>query len=135
MKRQGATGTTHVPLMNLNDLSYQELEALRDQFLHKLCRVERALRRREKEGVAEETEAPPDFSIFKPTTCRLLTAMYEAPDKMLYHDDIRQDVMDDEYASEMAIKNVVRRARQEIGGYEIEIKNIHGKGYQLITEK
>ena len=29
------------------------------------------------------------------------------------------------------IKQLNARARQEIEGYEIEIKNIHGKGYRL----
>jgi len=109
---------------------YEQLAALEREEYEILAREMRI-----DEGHTEEPEAMPDFSIFKPTTCRLLTAMYEAPDKMLYHDDIRQDVMDDEYASDRAIWNVIDRAKEEIAEYNIEIKNVRGKGYQLIADK
>jgi len=87
------------------------------------------------EGHNEEPEAMPDFSIFKDTTCRLLEAMWEAPDRMMSQEDIREYVIFDEYASENAVKQVIKKAKKEIGEYEIEIKNIWGKGYKLITDK
>ena len=120
----------------LLEIEKEERELL--ERLLALSREKEELRARDvriDEGHNEEPEPPPDFSIFKPTTCRLLTVMYEAPDRMLYRDDIRQEVMEDEYASEKAVWNVVDRAREEIAEYNIEIKTIHGKGYQLIADK
>ena len=84
----------------------------------------------------DEVEAEmPDFSIFKDTTCRLLTAMWEAPEKTLSQEDIREDVIFDEEASDNAVKQVIKKAKKELEDYNIEIKNIWGKGYQLITDK
>jgi len=104
---------------------YLQLAALEKEEYEILTETERT----------DEEEPMPDFSIFKDTTCRLLTALWEAPDRILSQEDIREYVILDEYASEKAVKNVIARARQEVEDYEIEIKNIHGKGYQLITEK
>ena len=82
-----------------------------------------------------EEEATPDYSIFSYKTCLLLTEMHEAPNRILSYENIREDVIFNVDASERAVKNVVLRARKEIEDYEIEIKNIHGKGYQLIIGK
>jgi DNA-binding response OmpR family regulator len=105
---------------------YLQLAALEQEEYEILTETERT----------DEVDAEmPDFSIFKDTTCRLLEAMWDAPDRMMSQEDIREYVILDEYASDKAVKHVIARARQEVEDYEIEIKNIHGKGYQLIAEK
>jgi DNA-binding winged helix-turn-helix (wHTH) protein len=75
-----------------------------------------------------------DFSMFKDTTCRLLTELLNAPGHMLSHKIIRQDVMFDVEASDSAVRNVVKRARKEMkenGACRYEIKTICTKGYKL----
>jgi len=115
-----------------------EIKAARSAFDVEEAELLTQLKMRVDEGHNAEPEAEPesmpDFSIFKPTTCRLLTAMYEARERIFSQEDIR-DVIGDEYASETAVKLVILKARRETEDYEIEIKNIHGKGYQLIIGK
>ena len=93
----------------------------------------RTVRLEYEEPVEEETM--PNFAIFSYKTSLLLTEMWEAPNRVLLYENIREDVIFNEDASEDAIKMVVLRARKEIEEYDIEIKNIHGKGYQLITNE
>ena len=85
------------------------------------------------EGRAEENDDV-DFSMFKETTARLLTEFWNAPNKMLSQEDIRQDVILDEEASDKAVKNVIARARYELAeaNAKFDIKNVFGKGYQLV---
>ena len=48
--------------------------------------------------VETESESIADFSMFPDTTRRLLTELWDAPEKTLDKEDIRQDVIGDEYA-------------------------------------
>ena len=132
--------------MKLSTLSLRELEdwhgrhlAAIDRRIAAARRVWAEIQRRKtvdsgEVSIERNEDAMPDFSIFKETTCRLLEAMWAAPDKMLSQHDIREDVIFDEEASENAVKQVIKKAKKEIKGYAINIKNIYGKGYQLVLE-
>ena len=75
-----------------------------------------------------------DLSAFKDTTRRLLTEFLNAPNHILSHEDIRQDVIFDEWASDSAVRSVIKRARKEIKACRdchYEIKPISKKGYKL----
>ena len=111
-----------------------EIKAARSAFDVEEAELLTLLKMRIDEGHNEEPELIPDFSMFKDTTRRLLTELWDAPDKMIEKEDVRHDVILDEYASEMAVKNVVRRARRELSESKIKltIKNVFGKGYQLV---
>ena len=79
-----------------------------------------------------------DFSLFKDTTRRLLVELWDAPDRMLSQEHIKEYVILDEYASDSAVKMVIRRARQEIENcsrFLYEIVSIPRKGYQLASQK
>jgi len=86
------------------------------------------------EGVAEPEV--PDFSMFKDTTRRLLTELWDAPERMLEKEDIRQDVILDEYASDGAVKQVIGRARIEMQEkrFPYVIKTVFNRGYQLVPK-
>jgi len=88
------------------------------------------------EGRAEENDDV-DFSMFKETTRRLLIELWDAPEKMISHQDIREDVIFDEEASDQAVKNVIVRARYELAEAKakFDIKNVFGKGYQLVPKR
>ena len=75
----------------------------------------------------------PDFSVYSDTTRRLLVNLWDAPKRMLSHEDIREYVILDEYASNKAIERVVAKAREAIAQnhFPYEIKNVWGKGYCL----
>ena len=81
-----------------------------------------------------ESTGKPDFSRFKDMTSRLLTEFWNAPNRILSHEDIRQDVIFDEEAKDKTVWQVVCRARKELidARYPYEIKSIDGKGYQLV---
>jgi DNA-binding winged helix-turn-helix (wHTH) protein len=78
----------------------------------------------------------PDFSVFKDTTSRLLTELWNAPTRMLSHEDIRQDVIFDDEANDSAIRQVISRAKTELNKmkYPFEIKNVKKKGYTLVDK-
>jgi DNA-binding winged helix-turn-helix (wHTH) protein len=95
-----------------------------------------ALDREEKEiltGKVRTDEECVDFSMFRDTTSRLLTAFWNAPDKMLSHEDIRQDVLFDPEASDCNVRRVINRARKALQekNFGYEIRNIKGKGYHF----
>jgi DNA-binding response OmpR family regulator len=119
--------------VKLSTLSDSDLKAKHGRLLAAACKVWAEIERRERVGTAEQI----DFSMFKDTTNRLLTEFMNAPDKMLSQEDIRQDEMFDEYASDDAVKKVIKRAREEsaLNKLPYEIKNIRGKGYKLTTTK
>jgi DNA-binding response OmpR family regulator len=73
----------------------------------------------------------PDFSIFKDVTRRLLIELWEAPERFLSKEDIREDVIGDVEASDGAVWSVILRARKAIEGSGMGIENIRGKGYRL----
>jgi DNA-binding winged helix-turn-helix (wHTH) protein len=89
-------------------------------------------------GTVRSEDESPDFSMFKDTTNRLLTEFMNAPDKMLSQEDIRQDVILDDEASENAVWSVIKRAKQELSRcHECHygIKSIPKKGYQLVISR
>ena len=77
----------------------------------------------------------PNFSNFKETTARLLTALWNAPKKMLSHEDIREDVIWDGEASNKAVERVVARGREELREHQcsFEIVNVYRKGFRLVA--
>jgi DNA-binding winged helix-turn-helix (wHTH) protein len=99
-----------------------------------LCKELREVLVAEKSGSME----PPDFSMFKEKTCLLLMEFWNAPNHILSHDDIRLDVIFDEDASGVAVRSLIKRARQEMKDCHdccYEIKSISKKGYKLERQK
>jgi len=79
-----------------------------------------------------------DFSMFKDTTQRLLTELWNAPGNTLSHNEIRLDVMFNEDASDSAVRNVITRVRKEMRDCldcQHEIKTIPKRGYRLERTK
>jgi DNA-binding response OmpR family regulator len=76
---------------------------------------------------------PIGFSMFKEETRRLLMELWISPNKMLSQEDIRQDVIFDDEASDGAVRHVISRARQALKSANLpyNIENIRGKGYRL----
>lgn len=77
-----------------------------------------------------------DSEHFRPSTFRLLQGLWFAPDHTLSKEDICQDVIGDEFASEIAIRHVINKARQELAMVEFpyEIETLRRKGYSLRTK-
>ena len=75
-----------------------------------------------------------DFSMFKDTTNRLLLELWNAPNKMLSHEEIKEYVMFDPEAPGRNVRRAMNRAREALRQKNVhcEIKNIRGKGYQLV---
>ncbi|MCL2710086.1 MAG: helix-turn-helix domain-containing protein [Planctomycetaceae bacterium] len=91
---------------------------------------------------AEDTK-PVDVSMFSDETRRLLMEFLKAPKCILSRKNIRQDVMlllpeeNDIDANGSALRQIIGRARKnmkEHPGFPYEIKNIRGKGYQLVSK-
>jgi len=99
---------------------------------------------------AEGTEYV-DVSMFPDETRRLLTEFLKSPKHMLSHESIRRDVMfvysgddvngnDNEHESgngngSSALRQLIERARRNIKDhpdFPYVIRNIRGKGYQLV---
>ena len=104
--------------------------------------LEAAVLHKELREVLEEekngTMVPPDLSMFKDKTCLLLTEFWNAPNHTLTHDDIRLDVICNAEASDAAVRNVIKRARNEMKSHHdchFEIKSIPKKGYKLERQK
>jgi len=76
----------------------------------------------------------PDFSVFRDETERLLLAFWNAPDNILFKDDIRRNVILDKEASDGAIRHVINRARKALKdtNFPYNIRNIVGKGYRFV---
>jgi DNA-binding winged helix-turn-helix (wHTH) protein len=100
-----------------------------------------ALRKELREVLEEKKHGimiPPDLSVFKEKTCLLLTEFWNAPNHVLTHEDIRLDVICNEEASDAAVRNVIKRARNEMKNHHdchFEIKSIPKKGYKLEKRK
>jgi len=92
----------------------------------------------ELQKAAERTdEENVDFSKFKDTTRRLLVEFWDAPNRMLSHEDIREDVMLDKDADDRALRQVICKARKEMAAknFAYDIENIRGTGYRLIRRE
>jgi len=88
-------------------------------------------------GKVRTDEECVDFSLFRDTTCRLLTEFWHAPDKILFHEDIREDVMFDPEAPDRNVRRAINRARKALreNNFGYEIRNIKGKGYHLVRSE
>lgn len=71
--------------------------------------------------------------VFSPSTYTLLQQFFEAPNKMLSKEDIRQDVLYDDDAKEGCIRQCILEARRELerAGFPYRIETITRKGYRL----
>ena len=79
-----------------------------------------------------------DFSKFKDTTRQLLIELWDAPDRMLSHEQLKEYVLSDEKAKDSTIRKTVERARAELKNYpefRYEIKSVWGIGYRLIRRE
>lgn len=115
--------------LNAIELAESELRAERVVLLAEL--------RERQEGKCEEPEVP-DFSMFKDTTRRLLTELWDAPEKMVSQEHIKEYVMEDEDADLGYLRQVINRAKQEMKDcpdFQYDIENVWGKGYKLIARK
>ena len=74
-----------------------------------------------------------DSEHFRPSTFRLLQQLWLAPDRTLSKEDMCQDVIEDEYASDRAVRLVIHKARKELENVEFpyEIETLQGEGYRL----
>jgi len=70
---------------------------------------------------------------FTPSVFRLLQQLWFDPDRFLSKEDVCQDVIGDEYASDGAIRHVLCDARKETEkvGFPYVIETVWGKGYKL----
>ena len=74
--------------------------------------------------------------VFSPSTYTLLKLFFHAPGMMLSKEDVRQDVMQDEYAREGSLRQCISVARQELRRHHFpyRIETIIRKGYRLVAE-
>ena len=74
-----------------------------------------------------------DSEHFRPSTFRLVQQFWCDPDRTLSKDDICQDVIEDEYASYLAVRLVINKARRELENvaFPYKIETLQGKGYRL----
>ena len=74
--------------------------------------------------------------VFSPSTYTLLKQFFEAPNKMLSKEDVRQDVLYDDDASEGSIRQCILEARKELRRFQFpyRIETIVRKGYRLVAE-
>ena len=74
--------------------------------------------------------------VFTPSTYTLLKQFFEAPNKMLSKEDVRQDVLYDDDASEGSIRQCILEARKELrrSQFPCRIETIVRKGYRLVTD-
>jgi DNA-binding winged helix-turn-helix (wHTH) protein len=74
--------------------------------------------------------------VFRPSTYNLLRQFFDAPNMILSKEDVRQDVLNDDEASEGSIRQCILEARKELRrhGFPYRIETIVRKGYRLIAE-
>ena len=70
-----------------------------------------------------------------PATFRLVQQLWIAPDRFLSKEDIRQDVIEDDDARDVTLRNRTKEARGELkkGHFPYEIVTVHGKGCRLAS--
>ena len=112
--------------MKLRGLPTEKVKEMRRWHLSKAFQCDRELLRREREAES------PNFSRFSDTSRRLLTEMWDAPNRTISHQDVREDVIGDIDASLSAIWSVIFRAKKELEGSGMTIKNVRGNGYMLV---
>jgi len=74
-----------------------------------------------------------DSERFSPSTFRLLQQLWFAPNRFLTKDEVREDVNEDEFASDGAVRHVLCDARREMENVEFpyEIETVWGRGCKL----
>ena len=74
--------------------------------------------------------------VFTPSTYMLLKQFFDAPNKTLSKEDVRQDVLNDDDASEGSIRQCISEARKELRRFQFpyRIETIVRKGYRLVEE-
>jgi len=75
--------------------------------------------------------------VFSPCTYTLLKEFFDAPNLTLSKEDIRQDVLHDDDASEGSLRQSILEARKELRrtGFPYRIETIIRKGYRLMAEE
>ena len=70
---------------------------------------------------------------FSPSTFRLLLQLWFAPDRTLSKEEVCDEVIEDNCASNESIWTCIKRARQELksAAFPYEIETLRGKGYRL----
>ena len=89
---------------------------------------------------SEYTESEPKLNllVFKDKTLLLLTRLWNAPNRMLSNDDIREYVIFEGGATDNAVRLVINRAKEEMKAYQdcrYEIINKRNKGYLLVCKE
>ena len=105
--------------------------------LNEVANIDRVIEREALRSMRTGEDTCPDFSTFKDETERLLMAFWEAPNKTLSQEDIRQDVILDDDASDGAVRHVINRARKALreANSLYNIMNVRGKGYSLTNRE
>ena len=69
-----------------------------------------------------------------PATFRLVQQLWIAPDRFLSKEDVRQDVIEDDDARDVTLRNRIMEARRELkkGDFPYEIVTVHGKGCRIV---
>jgi len=75
--------------------------------------------------------------VFSPNTYALLKQFFDAPNRTLSKEDVRQDVLGDDEAREGTVRQCISTARKELRRtrFPYRIETITRKGYRLITEE
>ena len=75
--------------------------------------------------------------VFAPNTYTLLQQFFAAPNWTLSKEDIRQDVLCDDDASQGSLRQCILEARKELRRYDFpyRIETIVRKGYRLVAEE
>jgi DNA-binding winged helix-turn-helix (wHTH) protein len=73
--------------------------------------------------------------VFNPSTYMLLKQFFDAPNLTLSKEDVRQDVLNDDDASEGSIRQCILEARKELRRcqFPYRIETIVRKGYRLVA--
>jgi len=76
-----------------------------------------------------------DSEHFRPSTFRLVQQLWQAADRTLSKEDVRQDTIFDEEAKPESLRTLVKNARRELESvnFPYEIETLWGKGYRLKT--
>ena len=73
---------------------------------------------------------------FSPSTYSLLREFFKTPGNMLSKEDVRQDVLYDEYAREGTLRQCISAARKELkkSALPYRIETVTAKGYRLVSD-
>jgi hypothetical protein len=75
--------------------------------------------------------------VFSPSTYTLLKQFFEAPERTLSKEDVRQDVLGDDDAREGSVRQCILAVRKELRRtqFPYRIETITRKGYRLVAEE